>query len=69
MRKIIAIIASGAMFFSSATASAGIARTSAPIGEREKIAGNPWVPWVVALIAGLSILFVVTDDDDEPQSP
>ena len=69
MRKVLAIIASGTMLFSSATASAGISRNSAPIGEQEQLAGNPWVPWAVALIAGLVILFVVTDDDDEPVSP
>jgi len=69
MRNILAIIASGAMLFSSAAASAGISRSSAPIDEQERIAGNPWIPWVVALIAAIVIVYVVTDDDDEPVSP
>jgi hypothetical protein len=69
MRNIVAIIASGAMLLSSAAASAAISRTSAPIAEQEEIAGNPWIPWVVALIAALVIVFVITDDDGEPESP
>lgn len=69
MRSIFAFVAGGAMLLSSAASSADISRISTPIGDREEIAGNPWVPWAVALIALIVIVLVITDDDGEPQSP
>lgn len=63
------VITAGAMLLSSTAASAEIARNPAPMDEREQIAGNPWIPWAVALIAALAIALVITDDDDGPQSP
>ena len=69
MRNILAIIASGAMLISSAAVSAEIPRTSSPMEEREQIAGNPWIPWVAALIAAIVIVLVITGDEDEPESP
>ena len=69
MRGIFAFVAGGAMLLSSAASSTDISRSSTPIGDQEEIAGNPWVPWVVALIALIAIVLVITDGDDEPQSP
>jgi hypothetical protein len=68
MRSVLAFVAGGALLLSSTVASAEIARTSTPIGDREEIAGNPWVPWLVGIIAAVVIVLVVTDDD-EPESP
>jgi hypothetical protein len=42
-------------------------RHPAPIANGEKIAENPWIPWVVALAVALAIILVVTDDN--PSSP
>ena len=69
MRSIFAIVAGGAMLLSSVGASAQTTRTPSPIDDQEQIAGNPWVPWAVGLIAALVILFVVLDDEGDPQSP
>ena len=69
MRSVLAFLAGGALLLSSAVASAENARISTPIGDREEIAGNPWVPWLFAIIAAVVIVLVVTDDDDEPESP
>ena len=69
MRSIPAIVAGAALLLSSVAASAQMDRTPSPIDDQEQIAGNPWVPWAVALIAAIAILFVVLDDEDEPQSP
>jgi hypothetical protein len=69
MRSIFAIVAGGAMLLCSVAASAQTTRTPSPIDDQEQIAGNPWVPWVVGLIAALVILFVVLDDEGDPQSP
>jgi formate hydrogenlyase subunit 4 len=69
MRSIFAIVAVGAMLLSSVAASAQSTRTASPIDDQEQIAGNPWVPWAVGLIAALIILFVVLDDEGDPQSP
>ena len=69
MRSIFAIAAGGAMLLSSVAASAQSARTPSPIDDQEQIAGNPWVPWAVALIAALVILFVVIDDEGDAESP
>jgi hypothetical protein len=68
MRRILLVMTAGALLLSSTAASAEAGRISTPVGDREQLAGNPWVPWLVALIAALAIvLFIV--DDDEPQSP
>ena len=69
MRSIPAIVAGASLLLSSVAASAQMDRTPSPIDDQEQIAGNPWVPWAVALIAAIAILFVVLDDEDEPQSP
>ena len=69
MRSIFAIVAGGALLLSSAAASAQTARAPSPVGDHEQIAGNPWVPWAVALIAAIAILFVIIDDESDPQSP
>ena len=69
MRSVLAILAGGALLLSSTVASAETARTSTPIGDREEIAGNPWVPWLVAIVAAVVIVLVITDDDNEPESP
>ena len=68
MRSIPAIVAGAALLLSSVAASAQMDRTPSPIDDQEQIAGNPWVPWAVALIAAIAILFVVLDDEDDPQS-
>ena len=69
MRGSLAMIAAGALLLSSTAASAEVARIPASIDDQEQLAGNPWIPWVVALIAALAIVLVITDDDGEPQSP
>jgi hypothetical protein len=69
MRSIFAFVAAGAMLIPSAASAADLSRNSTPIGDQEEIAGNPWVPWAVALIAAIVILLVITDGDGEPQSP
>lgn len=68
MRSILAFVAGGALLLSSTAASANVSRQAAPISDTEQIAGNPWVPWVFALIAAVAIVVVIADDD-EPQSP
>ena len=68
MRSVLAIVAGGAMLLSSAAASADVPRIATPVADEEQLAGNPWLPWVIALIAAIAIVIVVTDDD-EPQSP
>lgn len=42
-------------------------RQAAPVESSEAIAGNPWIPWLVALAAALAIILVISDDD--PASP
>ena len=69
MRSIPAIVAGAALLLSSVAASAQMDRTPSPIDDQEQIAGNPWVPWAVALIAAIAILFVIIDDESDPQSP
>ena len=68
MRAFFALVAGGAMLLSSTASAAELARTPSPVTDQEQIAGNPWVPWFVALLALAAIIFVVTDDD-EPESP
>ena len=68
MRSVLAIVAGGAMLLSSAAASADVPRIATPVADEEQLAGTPWLPWVIALIAAIAIVIVVTDDD-EPQSP
>ena len=64
MRSVLAIVAGGAMLLSSAAASAHVPRIYTPVADEEQLAGNPWVPWVNALIAAIAIVVVVTDDDE-----
>lgn len=68
MRSVLAFVAGGALLLSSTAASAEVARVSAPVEGQEEIAGNPWLPWVIGLIAAVVIVLVITDDD-EPESP
>ena len=69
MRTALAYVAGGALLLSSTAASAEVSRTSARVDGTEAIAGSPWVPWVVGLIAALAIVLIITDNDDEPESP
>ena len=69
LRNVLSFVAGGAMLVSSTAASAEMSRTSARVDGTEEIAGSPWVPWVVGLIAALAIILIVTDDDDQPESP
>ena len=68
MRRIFAFVAGGVMLLSSTASSADVPRISTAVADEEQLAGNPWLPWVIALIAAVAIVVVVTDDD-EPQSP
>ena len=70
LRNVLSFVAGGAMLIASTAASAEVSRTSAQVDGTEEIAGSPWVPWVVGLIAALAIVLIITDnDDDEPESP
>lgn len=39
-------------------------RTAAPVADAEQIAANPWIPWLVALVAAAIIIVVITDDEE-----
>ena len=69
MRSHFSLIAGAAMLMSSAATAAETFRISAPVDGQERIAGNSWLPWAVALLALLAIILVVSDDEDEPESP
>ena len=67
-RKVLSCLAATSLVATPAAAQ-NAPRAPSAVGEREGIAGNPWLPLLVGLIAAIAIAVVVLDDDDEPASP
>ena len=70
IRRIVAAGAAIAFLVSSNVAQASRleVRDASPVADAEATAGNSWIWIASALVAGL-LLFLLLDDDDEPESP
>lgn len=73
MRSIVATLTAisllGASTASAAAGPAAPARESSPVIETEGTSGNSTWLWIVGGAVALVVLFLVIDDDDEPESP
>ena len=68
MRRILATFLVAALV-GAPTAAHAAERSPAAFEEGEQLAGNPWIPWAVALAVAIAIIVVVADSDDDPVSP
>ena len=70
IRKLAAGTAAAALAISSIAAQAApVARTAAPVAEKEGLAGGLLWPIIFAVAGGLFIILVLDDDNEEPVSP
>lgn len=68
-KALIALAAAGTILGSTVAVAAPAARTSAPVGQTEELAGAGSFAWIIAALVAAGVIAVIaSDDDEEPAS-